>query len=1029
MNLINYWPLPENIAQCIRTEAEELAEHVLLAVHEPMLLQRVGSGEDTVCDEEDLLKHFLLTERPIPVIGRSGVGKSHLIRWLHAQLKLHPASADWHIVRIPKNASLRQVLDILLKDLDGETFAQARTKIRQVSERLNTHEVAELLLTFMGQQLRHLNRKVTEIVEMHRANGTRPDAKEEARLKEIYAHTSKGAGLSELIQDSYFRLGLLKPDHCIYQFASRLTDGASDEELSCNSYQISAKDLDFNFNLDDLASNAKRYVSQTQLNTSAASRESAASVLSEVLGESTRKAFQQLFQFSGGSFQDLFKEIRRSLKQQDRTLVVLVEDMAAISAIEDVLIESLLEESVYDGEQELCTLRSAIAVTDGYQGYLRRQDTIKTRAQYEWYIREHGQDREQTLERIVDFCGRYLNAARYGSETLKSSWLVREKGSWPPIWSNSDNDDGDDIKSFGYAHCNVPLFPFNRNAIECLSDKFCCKGDEELKFNPRQILNEILLRVLRDYRDLCLASRFPPAGFAGVTVGAGLSSGLQRLNDPERSKTTAAIWGYRSRTLDELQSKLDRNVAKTFGLDGLALLLKDGVVASAAVPVTSLSAENLGENKVEPRVKVDPDQARLDQLEDTVTLWFQRKQKLGQHDARDLRTGLLRIYDLHTEKRYKHLDWLGLKELPSLLVGNRPLIELPYAEGNLVSSKINFFLDKDFDAPQKSAFLQSVTLALLRYEHFNRKPPYADWQYANGFDDFLVCQAFAARWVPDVLQTLAIEAQQELSGLLSAQLQSAMTLGLLAGSSNDRERLNELLKTTEQIREVEFPPVVLELESARQQVLEEWDAQRDAWLKLVSASFHGMDGYLVLKAIRGAKSNPEPKLVKLAKGIVAALQPAFSAVEVLEGCSRYEVFCGLLDDMIALVRQISDEGQHYPLPRTDLPNGKGLQDSLAKLKNSKTWDVIKGLLAMRAEVDVVKRLEQVNRLDGKQLEFVLKVLGHWKIVYGHALASLVTENNKWGGNNLANAQNLVAELFDDLSATLDKLEEVSRDCA
>ena len=166
MSLINYWPLPENIAQCIRTEAEELAEHVLLAVHEPMQLQRMGGSEDEICSEEDLLKHFLMIERPIPIIGRSGVGKSHLIRWLHAQLKLHPASANWHIVRIPKNASLRQVLDILLKDLEGESFTQARAKISQVSERLNTHEVAELLLTFMAQQLRHLNRKI-EIGRAH----------------------------------------------------------------------------------------------------------------------------------------------------------------------------------------------------------------------------------------------------------------------------------------------------------------------------------------------------------------------------------------------------------------------------------------------------------------------------------------------------------------------------------------------------------------------------------------------------------------------------------------------------------------------------------------------------------------------------------------------------------------------------------------------------------------------------------------------------------------------------------------------
>ena len=88
MNLEKFWPSEQFIAQCIRTEAEELPEHVLLAVHEPMHLSRIGSDTTAIKTEQDLLADFLKTERPIPIIGRSGVGKSHLIRWINAQLKL-----------------------------------------------------------------------------------------------------------------------------------------------------------------------------------------------------------------------------------------------------------------------------------------------------------------------------------------------------------------------------------------------------------------------------------------------------------------------------------------------------------------------------------------------------------------------------------------------------------------------------------------------------------------------------------------------------------------------------------------------------------------------------------------------------------------------------------------------------------------------------------------------------------------------------------------------------------------------------
>ena len=106
MSIMQYWPSPENIRDCIRTEAEELSEHVLLAVHEPMRFsKRDMSGRVTISDEADLLDTFLNIERPIPIIGASGVGKSHIIRWLHAQLKADSRTESWHIVRVPKNAN------------------------------------------------------------------------------------------------------------------------------------------------------------------------------------------------------------------------------------------------------------------------------------------------------------------------------------------------------------------------------------------------------------------------------------------------------------------------------------------------------------------------------------------------------------------------------------------------------------------------------------------------------------------------------------------------------------------------------------------------------------------------------------------------------------------------------------------------------------------------------------------------------------------------------------------------------------
>lgn len=1035
MSLINYWPQSECVTQCIRTEAEELAEHVLLAVHEPMQLLRMGAGVDQICDEQNLLDHFLSIERPVPIIGRSGVGKSHLIRWMDAKLKLHSDYQSWHVVRIPKNASLRQVLELLLAGLEGEEFEQARSRISTVGEQLKTEAVADLLLTFMSQQLNKLHQDAAQMMAYYREH---PESRaqlrdeEQRRLRDIQTYTLPGRGLSELITDSNFKKNLLNSEHCIHQFASRLTHGATDNELIRNDYQIKGGDLDFSFNLDDLSLSARQCVSTTQLNTSQIAREGAARVLNEVLGESTRTVFGYLFQFNGGSFQDLFKEIRRSLKRQNRTLVVLVEDMAAISAIEDVLIDSLLEESVRDGEQELCTLRSAIAVTDGYQGYLRRQDTIKTRAQYEWHIREQGQDREQTLERIIDFCGRYLNAARYGSEALKSSWLVRESDSWPPVWSDLD-DDSDYLKAFGYASSGIPLFPFNRNAIEALADNFCRKGDEELKFNPRQVLNEILLRTLSDYREACLLKAFPPADFAGIRVKTVLSGALQKLEKPERCKTVAAIWGYDSRSIEDLQSKMDRRVARVFGLDGLAALLKDGVSVYVVAPSRNMVPES-STRPGKPGIaeKVGADQEKLHLLEEAVSLWFQRKQKLGQTEARNLRAGLLWMYEQYVRTRF---DWIGINEKLSLrngvngTSGTRTLIDLPFAESNIAGSQVAFCLEKDFKVPQKSEFLQGVALALLRYEYFNPKYDEAiGWGYVNGFEDYLVYQSFAANWVPDVLQTLTVEARQALPNLLGKQLQSAMTLGLLTDCNNDRQRLNELLRTSEEIRAFEIPAVVPDLRQAREQALDVWDAHREAWLKLISANDHGMDGDLAINAFKAAKTNQDSQLLKLSRTITQALQVSVNVVEVLDGCTRQDVYCSLLDEMSDLVRDISVDGDHYPT-QSDFPNGKKMRASLIALKDSEHWKVVKDLLAVREETDVVRHLQRVNQIDGQRLEQVVKVLTDWSTFYSYVLPRLESENRKWGGDILKQSQDSVTRLLDEMAETVTDLREGSHECA
>jgi hypothetical protein len=94
--LLRYWPHDEDVVACIKTDAEASSEAVSLAVHQPMRFERRiigGSGSPEPCDEHQLLRAFLATDLPeerviLPIVGSSGVGKSHVVRWLVFQLGL-----------------------------------------------------------------------------------------------------------------------------------------------------------------------------------------------------------------------------------------------------------------------------------------------------------------------------------------------------------------------------------------------------------------------------------------------------------------------------------------------------------------------------------------------------------------------------------------------------------------------------------------------------------------------------------------------------------------------------------------------------------------------------------------------------------------------------------------------------------------------------------------------------------------------------------------------------------------------------
>ena len=115
-------------------------------------------GTVDTCDEHDLLRTFLAANLPdgrviVPIVGSSGIGKSHVIRWLDAQIRRLPGSKRRVIIRIPKGMSLKGVLGILLKDLPGSTYDRYRRELIRAQEELEPEEAAGLLCEMLAHTI------------------------------------------------------------------------------------------------------------------------------------------------------------------------------------------------------------------------------------------------------------------------------------------------------------------------------------------------------------------------------------------------------------------------------------------------------------------------------------------------------------------------------------------------------------------------------------------------------------------------------------------------------------------------------------------------------------------------------------------------------------------------------------------------------------------------------------------------------------------------------------------------------------
>ena len=269
----------------------------------------------------------------------------------------------------------------------------------------------------------------------------------------------------------------------------------------------------------------------------------------------------------GLSLVDALGDLRVELHRHGKELVLLFEDIAITRGLQLDLVDALTTPAVRDGEQRLCTMRVALAVTSSYWDE-KIPETLLTRA-HAWKSEMFDLDAPDGADRAPELIGRYLNAARIGIDTLQSGSggsreVVNACDTCPRRVPCHD--------AFGVTTAGHGLFPLTHSAARTLS----ALADQDAR--PRLVLSNVVAPVLDDREALALGV-FPTGGPLETLVDAGVKS--EDLVPLPIEQTTAVAESH----LSEADKGRARTLMRAWGPEHLAQVLElFGLPPELAVP-------------------------------------------------------------------------------------------------------------------------------------------------------------------------------------------------------------------------------------------------------------------------------------------------------------------------------------------------------------------------------------------------------------------------------------------------------------
>jgi hypothetical protein len=487
----------EDANRILKTEALETRRAQFMATHRPIVGFDVDGSRKALVS--DLSEHGILQAIQNPALrhafvvveGEPGSGKSHLIRWLYVNWD-RPDDLVLMVQRAEGS------LEGTLRQLKGhlKEFEDLFVGLGQVQDKTEAGRAAD----FQSQLGNSLNPENLEKPLSHSEWCKEREAYKVINNPEALKHWQAPRRILNVItaQDG-------ERNSRVAEFT--LADIVELARLQRYMTGIGRRAVMCYGDLADEADRIKPFLeegkSDPEIIQACGSDIENSRILMEALNDRLNYAVRNLLGISSQGLKELFRRLRERLKEEDRRLILLLEDITSFQGIDDQLVDVLVTQSDTVEDEKQCDLLSVVGITPGYYSkHFATRGNVESRITF--FVRlghaESGSsfwasNSLQTSEERQSFAATYLRAVR-AEETELDAWFEAGHGQ-TPVPNRCDECSVRESCHQAFGHVNledggdVGLFPFTPSALDRLYETM--RDPYMTQQTPRGLLQGVLL--------------------------------------------------------------------------------------------------------------------------------------------------------------------------------------------------------------------------------------------------------------------------------------------------------------------------------------------------------------------------------------------------------------------------------------------------------------------------------------------------------------------------------------------------------